>query len=114
MRMARKYRVCSHVGGVRKKLARMLVKVLADEGIQARCDPKNLWPAQGYWRQVEQDVMSWEGQLEIFVHGKWSTRSLGSWDRMTSCVRGFTISPDGFGFEINAIQELAPSQRFGK
>jgi hypothetical protein len=108
----RKYRLSNHVGSVRKKLAKMIVAEFKMEGIVARCEAKDLWPAQGYWRQIEQDVYSWEGYCEIFEHGKWNKHSLGSWDRMSSCIKGLTIDPDGFGFEVHAIHELAPSNRF--
>lgn len=115
MYIASKYRRANHVGGVRIRLAKMLVAYLAKEGVEARCEAKNLWPSQGYWRQVEQDVYSWEGCLETKNrdNGKWMSRSLGSWDRMSSCVKGLTISGDGgFGFEVHATQELAPVKRF--
>lgn len=111
----RKYRVSNHVGGVRKKLAKMLVAALEKEGIKARCEAKDLWPTQGHWRQIEQDVYSWEGCCETFIpeSGKWSKRSLGSWDRMSSCIKGLTIGSDGaFGLEVYAINELEPSKRF--
>lgn len=113
MYVARKYRLSNHVGGVRKRLAKMIVVALAVEGIEARCKPKDLWPAQGYWRKIEQDVYSWEGQCETKApSGKWMKRSLGSWDRMSTCVRGLTVDGDGFGFEINATNELQASKRF--
>ncbi len=112
MYVARKYRLIGHVGGVRKRLAKMIVAALAEDNIEARCDPKNLWPAQGYWRQVEQDVMSWEGYCEVKSFGKWTSRSLGSWERMSSCIKGLTIDVDGFGYEVYAVNELEPSKRF--
>lgn len=107
-----RYRRANHVGGVRKRLAKMIVAAFAKEGIEARCEPKDLWPAQGYWRKIEQDVMSWEGYCEVKSFGNWSKRSLGSWDRMSSCVKGLTIDGDGFGYEIYATNELEPSKRF--
>jgi hypothetical protein len=113
MYIATKYRRMGHVGGVRKRLAKMIVAALAKEGIEARCEPKDLWPAQGYWRQIEQDVMSWEGYCEVKSFDKWMKRSLGSWDRMSSCVKGLTIDGDGFGYEVCATNELEPSKRFG-
>jgi hypothetical protein len=107
-----KYRRANHVGGVRKRLAKMIVAALAEEGIEARCEPKDLWPALGYWRQIEQDVYSWEGCCEVKSFGKWMKRSLGSWDRMSSCIKGLTIGGDGFGYEVYANNELEPSKRF--
>lgn len=101
-----------HVGGVRIKLAKMLVKAFADEGIKARCDPKNLWPAQGYWRQVEQDVMAWEGFIEVWRHDKWQQQSLGSWERMSTCIKGFKLQQDGMTVEVCAKHELPPDKRF--
>lgn len=100
------------MGGVRKRLAKLIVAALAREDIEARCDPKNLWPAQGYWRQVQQDVYRWEGYCEVKSFGKWSFRSLVSWDRMSSCVKGLTIDVDGFGYEVCAVNELPPNKRF--
>lgn len=113
MRMPSRYRRANHVGGVRIKLAKMLVKAFEDEGIKARCDPKNLWPAQGYWRQVEQDVMAWEGFIEVWRHDKWQKQQLGSWERMTTCIRGFTLQQDGMFIDVNAKHELPPDKRFG-
>jgi hypothetical protein len=114
MYMQRKYRLASHIGGVRKKLAKMIVAEFDKLGIKARCEPKHLAPAYGHWRQIEQDVMSWEGHCKVkMADGKWSARSLGSWDRMSSCVKGLTISGDGFGYEVCAIHELPPAKRFG-
>jgi hypothetical protein len=111
--VARKYRLMNHIGGVRKRLAKMIVAALAAEGIEARCEPKDLWPAQGYWRQTQQDVYSWEGYCETKTRDdKWTKRSLGSWDRMSTCIRGVAISGDGFGFEIYATNELEPRKRF--
>lgn len=114
MYVARKYRLANHVGGVRKRLAKKIVAALAVDGIKARCEPKDLWPAQGHWRQIEQDVYSWEGYCETMIPetGKWIKRNLGSWDRMSSCVKGLTVDGDGFGFEVYAINELQPSERF--
>ena len=112
MYMARKYRVSNHVGGVRKRLAKMIVAALAEQDIEARCEPKDLWPAQGYWRQIEQDVYSWEGCCEVKSFGRWMKRSLGSWDRMSSCIKGLTIDVDGFGYEVHATEELVPQKRF--
>ena len=112
MYIARRYGLSNHVGGVRKRLAKMIVAALAAEDIEARCDPAKLWPAQGYWRNVQQDVYSWEGQCEVKLFGKWQTRSLGSWDRMSSCVKGLTIDGDGFGYEVYADNELPPDKRF--
>lgn len=114
MYIRREFRRANHIGGVRKKLARMIVSALAKEGVKAVCDPSALWPAQGYWRQVEQDVYSWEGYCEIYVpeSRKWLKKSLGSWDRMSSCVKGITIGQEGFGFEVYAVKELSPEKRF--
>lgn len=111
--MQRKYRLASHVGGVRVKLAKMIVAALKAQDITARCDPKALWPAYGYWRNVQQDVMSWEGYCEVKSFGKWNKRSLGSWDRMSTCIKGLKIDGDGFGYEVYAIHDLAPRKRFG-
>lgn len=113
MYVRRAHRLANHVGGVRKRLAKMIVVALAKEGIEARCEPKYLWPALGYWRNIEQDVYSWEGCCEVKSFGKWSKRSLGSWDRMSSCVKGLTIDGCGFGYEVYAINELPPEKRFG-
>ena len=113
MYVARKYRLSNHVGGTRKRLAKMIVAALAAEGVEARCEPKDLRPAQGYWRQIQQDVYSWEGYCETKARdGKWTKRSLGSWDRMSTCIKGLTIGEDGFGFEIYATNELEPRKRF--
>lgn len=114
MHIERKYRRANHVGGIRQKLAKMIVTALAKDGIEARCEAKNLWPALGYWRQVEQDVYSWEGSCEVRINENWLRKSLGSWDRMSSCVKGLTIYPNGFGFEVAATNEMKPSDRFRK
>lgn len=114
--VARRYRVASHVGGVRKRLAKAIIQAFTNEQIEVRCDPKNLWPASGIWKQPRMDVMRWEGQFEMrHDSGRWQTHSLGSWNRMTECLRGFSIVQDGWTYEVHANGErdmCSPSERY--
>jgi hypothetical protein len=102
------------IGSVRKRLARKIVAALKEQGIEARCEPQNLRPAQGYWRQIEQDVQAWEGSVETKIGDRWSVRSIGSWDRMSDCVKGLSIKRerDGFGLEVSAKEPTDPANRF--
>lgn len=112
--MPTKYRRANHIGGVRKRLATSLEKAFRDAGIKIVCNPQNLHPALGYWKQTQQDVMRWEGSVEIWRHGKFSSRGIGSWDSMTDCLRGFSVWEDGFHIEVgaNGDEKVAASERY--
>lgn len=111
--VATRYRLANHVGGVRKRLAKALIQAFKHAGITILCEPKDFWPALGYWKHNCQDVMRWEGQISIWRHGKFSKRGIGSWDSMTDCLKGFTVWEDGFHIEVGAVDEkVAPSERY--
>lgn len=92
-----------HVGRVRMKLAEMIQETLRADGLNVRVDPSKLWPNQGFWRVDHRaDCMPWEGQLEREFQGRWQGWTIGSWDTMTSLLRGFTYDIDGWSVELYA------------
>lgn len=52
------------------------------------------------------DVMRWEGQIDVFDarFQKWKTHSIGSWDKMTDCTKGFSIWMDQWAYEVGACE----------
>lgn len=91
------------VGRVRSRLARMVERELTADGWTVRVDPSKLWPNQGYWRiDHRADCMPWNGQFEREYSGRWQRWSIGSWDTMTSLLRGFTYDVDGWSIELSA------------
>lgn len=111
--MPSRYRRANHVGNVRKRLAKALEQAFKAAGIKVACKPGDLQPSLGYWKNHQQDVMRWQGQISIWRHGKFSTRGIGSWDSMTDCVKGFTVWEDGFHIEVGASDDkVAPSERY--
>jgi hypothetical protein len=97
-----------HIGPLRQRLAKAIVQAFANEGVTVRCDPKNLYPAQGRWRSdFRMDVRRWEGSLELQVaeSGGFLRMNVESWDTMTACIRGFTLWRDSpGGFEVGAVE----------
>jgi hypothetical protein len=52
----------------------------------------SIYPARGYWTHKHQDVMAWQGHVDVPVDMHRFSYSLGSWDTMTACVRrGFEV-----------------------
>lgn len=94
------------VGRLRQQLAKAIVQTFANEGVMVRCDPAKLYPAEGRWRSdFRMDVMRWEGSIEVKIDGGgWLRLSIGSWDTMTACVKGFSVWRDGVGFEVAAAE----------
>lgn len=115
-RPRREHRLARHVGRVREKLATAITQAFANEGVTVRCAPGDLWPAKGIWKNPRMDVMRWEGQIEVLLpSGKYMRFSIGSWDRMTDCLKGFAIYQDGFSYEVGAHgdkQLCSPSERY--
>ncbi len=103
-RVRREHRLAGHVGRLRIRLAANIVKVLAEQGLTARCDPADLCPAQGRWRTDHLlDVYRWEGFLLVQNEaGDWRRASIDSWDTMRNCNRNLGIKREGFGFEAYA------------
>ena len=96
----------SQPGRVRIRLAQLIEKTLADGGVEARCDPADLIPVQGYWRSDSRvDVKRWEGRVSVNVPGVgWRKQQINSWDTMTACLRGFTWSYENpWSIEIGAL-----------
>ena len=94
-----------HVGRVRLKLAEKIENELTADGWSVRVDPSKLWPNQGYWRTDHRaDCMAWEGQFEREFRGNWQGWTVGSWDTMSSLLRGFTYDVDGWSIELYADQ----------
>jgi hypothetical protein len=115
--VARRYRVASHVGGVRKRLAKMLkIKLEADGLKDVEVNPSKLWPNLGVWRTNttgEYDCCTWHGQFEHTAHGKRQTGSVESWDRMTTLLRGFYVRRAGFmSYDCVADNEMSIRDRF--
>ena len=105
LRPRRQHRLARHVGRLRQRLAKAIVQAFADQKVEVRCEPDRLWPAQGAWRTDHRlDVMRWEGQIDVLMFGKWQTRSIASWDKMSDCIKGFTVWQDSFSFEVAAIE----------
>lgn len=101
----RRFRLASHVGKVRQRLAAKLVKAFADDyGIALRVDPARLSPAQGVWRtDMRMDVCRWEGWGEIKVGERWMNCSIDSWDTMTACLRGLSVDREApYAFMVSA------------
>lgn len=92
-------------GRVRRKLAEMLATRLGELGHEARTDPENLHPNEGYWRcrGHEADVMPWTGWVEIFQFGKWTSHQVVSWFTMSECITGFDLVREG-----TRVFELVP------
>lgn len=91
-------------GRVRIKLAEKLALGFAAEGHNVSFNPERLWPASGYWKQNKQDVHRWEGQFDLFIHDKWRTAQIASWDTMTDIIKGFQISQDMYlSYEVHAL-----------
>lgn len=108
-------------GRIRRKLAEMIVAKLAADGLTVRVDPAKLWPAEGWWRTSMVDCWVWDGQIEVLNpppgipwsgNGPWKTVQIGSYDRMTDCVRGFSYANEGFSLEFNADAPKSPSERY--
>lgn len=111
--VAHRFRLANHVGGVRKRLAKAITQAFANEGITIICEPENLWPALGVWKQNRMDVMRWEGSIAVWRHGKWQRTTICSWDRMTECLKGFKVYMDNFAFELSALDEkVSPAERY--
>jgi hypothetical protein len=105
-------------GRVRKRLARMLAERFKADGYEVRIDPEKLWPAEGFWRSDSRaDCHRWDGVMEVYDErgptvtyytgdgtvkssGKWQPVSLGSYSRMTDCLKGFKYERDGMGIEV--------------
>lgn len=104
-RPRREHRLARHVGKLRQRLAKAIERAFSDAGISARCEPANLWPSQGIWKQPRMDVFRWEGQIDVIDDfGKAQRRSIASWDKMSDCIKGFTMWQDGFSFEVGATE----------
>jgi hypothetical protein len=105
----------SHVGRLRQRLAKAIVQAFANEGIEVRCDPSKLMPAQGAWRSDSRlDCYRWEGWMDVLINDRWQQRSISSWDPMSVCIKGFTVWRErGAAYEVAAI-ELggSPSERY--
>ncbi len=58
--------------------------------------------------------MRWEGQMEMLMpSGRWMTITVCSWDKMTDCLKGFTMWRDGFAFEVGAVEPgCSPTERY--
>lgn len=94
-----------HVGRVRKKLADVLIDAFEAIGKTIRVDPARLRPATGHWRtDIHADVFRWEGQIEMLLEDgvTWMTFGMNSWDPMSDCIKGLTLSRDGAAFEAHA------------
>lgn len=114
-RPRREHRRAKHVGKLRQRLAKAIERAFADQNVTVQVDPAKLWPAQGRWRTDHRmDVRRWEGQLELMLSdGKFSTRTIESWDKMSDCIKGFTIWQDGGGFDVGAIEPgCSPTERY--
>lgn len=112
-RPRREHRRASHVGKVRQRLAKAITQAFADQNITVKCDPARLWPARGIWKQHHMDVRRWEGQIDVPIGGRMQTRTIESWDKMTDCLKGFTIWEDRFAFEVGAVDEkVSPTERY--
>jgi hypothetical protein len=100
----RRFRLASHVGKVRQRLAAKLIKAFAEQGLELRVDPAKLCPAQGAWRtDTRLDVFRWEGWGEVKMHDRWQNCSINSWDPMTRCLRGLTIEREAvYTFLVSA------------
>lgn len=113
-RPLREHRRARHVGKLRQRLAKAIERAFSDQGVTVRCDPARLWPAQGRWRtDVRMDVMRWEGSFEILQNVVWVKASIQSWDKMSDCIKGFTVWRDGFYYEVGAVEPgCSPTERY--
>lgn len=113
-RPSREHRRAGHVGRVRERLAAAIVQAFADQQVQVRCTGADLHPAQGHWRtDPKVDVMRWHGSLEILRHGNWQRAIIESWDKMSNCIKGFTVWQDGGSFELASVEpDCSPSERY--
>lgn len=103
-RPRREHRRASHIGKIRQRLAKAIERAFANEEIIVQCNPANLWPARGIWKQHHMDVHRWEGQIDVMIGGRMQTRTIESWDKMTDCLKGFTICEDRFSFDVGAVE----------
>ena len=101
--MPSRFRRANHIGGVRTRLAKLIADVFTEAGFKATCEPKDLYPALGFWKHNRADVKRWEGYISIWRHGKMARVAINSWDSMTDCLKGFRIDSGGFfDFETSA------------
>jgi hypothetical protein len=88
------------VGSIRKRLAGKLIAAFKTQfDLELRLDPKDLHPAEGYWRSdVRADCQRWEGfgQIKHPETGNWMGVTLDSWSTMTSCLKALSIRRESF------------------
>lgn len=96
------------IGGTRIKLAKMLNEAFNEKypNRNVNIGPNDIHPNQGYWSHKAQDVMSWEGSVNISPLSKNSTDMslvFCSWRNMTDLVKkGIILTEDShYSWEVD-------------